>query len=116
MINSSLTMRVENLLVQTSEAYEQYRQFFLKGAEDPDWAKWYALYIIEHDLTQVVNQAWTFRQITQFLDRSYASYEAVAVNMSWVGYLTDQLMEALFPQTIEREPELLFTPTFALAA
>jgi hypothetical protein len=90
--------RIAALLLQTSEAHQHYHHFVLDGKEDPDWAKWYALYIIEHDWRQLMNQVWTFGQLSQFLMQAYEIYTSDRPSLSWIDYTAQQILAALYPE------------------
>lgn len=87
---------VEVLLIQAGNAHHVYEQTVLKGAYDQEWANWYADYVIQHGLGDLLNQSVTTEQVSQFFSESYRMYEQKNTDQNWASYTAEKMIEERF--------------------
>ncbi|MCG3211223.1 MAG: hypothetical protein FOGNACKC_04862 [Anaerolineae bacterium] len=92
-MNPNAVTQIARLLSQAGSAHHQYEQTILKGVYDQEWPAWYANYVIEHGLANLLNQEVTAGQISQFFIESYQIYRKEGSNLGWVDYTAQQLVE-----------------------
>ncbi len=83
------------LLTQAGNAHHTYEQTILEGKYDEDWAAWYADYVIQQGLGNVLNQPVTKEQVSQFLSKSYQVYQQENSTQNWADYTAEQMVREL---------------------
>ncbi len=83
------------LLTQAGNAHHTYEQTILKGKYDEDWATWYADYVIQQGLGNVLNQSVIKEQVSQFLSESYQVYQQENSTQNWEDYTAEKMVREL---------------------
>ena len=95
------TDRVEaitNLLTEAESAHGTYEALDLGGVYDRDWASWYAEYLIEHGLAELVGHATPLDRVGPFLANAYAEFEQLEPRPDrneWAAYIARRIVEDL---------------------
>jgi hypothetical protein len=84
--------KISALLAQASSAHHQYEQTILKGL-DQDWPTWYANYVIQNGLVELLNQPVTVEQISQFFRQRNEDYEREHTAQDWADYTAQKIIE-----------------------
>lgn len=85
------TTQIAALLSQAGEAHHEYEQNQL-GAYDQNWSIWYAEYIIEQGLGELLNREVNTEQLSQFLSQSSEEYKKSNSEQSWADYTAQKLL------------------------
>jgi hypothetical protein len=89
------TVVLAALLTQAGNAHHTYEQTVLKGKYDEDWSVWYADYVIQHGLGNIINQPVTTEQLSQFLSESYQVYQQENPTQNWEDYTAEKMVREL---------------------
>lgn len=81
------------LLEQTQIAHRKYELAELDGVYDNDWANWYARYLVEHNIGQLLGQPLTAQDLETRLREADISHSANAPQEKWVEYYASFLLE-----------------------
>jgi hypothetical protein len=66
---------ITSLLLEAEQAHGVYESIELNGVYDQDWPRWYAAYVIEHGLADVVGHATPLDRVTMVLESAYAEFD-----------------------------------------
>jgi hypothetical protein len=92
MIQTKAT-EIAALLAKAGAAHHQYEQTVLKGVYDQDWPTWYADYVIRHGLGELLNQAVTVEQISQFFCHRNEDHKREHPLQNWADYTAKKMIE-----------------------
>ncbi len=87
---------VTNLLTEAEAAHGTYEALDLGGVYDRDWPSWYAEYLIEHGLDDLVGHPTPLDRVGPFLATAYADFERLEPRpdkREWAGYLARRIVE-----------------------
>ncbi|MBD1856005.1 MULTISPECIES: hypothetical protein [Leptolyngbya] len=90
------TSAIALLLTQADQAHHDYEQSVLKGLYDQDWADWYAEYVIQNGLSELLEQEVTVQQVSQFFTQSYEAYKGKKSGESWADYTAKEMQQRQF--------------------
>ena len=85
--------QITELLVNTSAAHNEFEQRELGGVYDLAWSGWYAAYLVEHGLGNLLGEAITADQLAGLLAQYDIDYRAQQWPEGWPDYYTAKLME-----------------------
>lgn len=82
------TDAVTALLVQAQQAHGAFEATELNGVYDREWARWYAVYAVDHGLGDLVGHGVTPDEVAGFLASSYAEFGQIDPKSSepWAAY------------------------------
>jgi len=83
---------IANLLDKTLAAHSVYEGRELNGVYDQDWAIWYAAYLVEHGIGDLLHQAITAEYLAQLLKQYDRDYRAQQRQEGWPDYYAAQLL------------------------
>jgi hypothetical protein len=89
---------VTNLLREAESAHGTYEALDLGGVYDRDWPSWYAEYLIEHGLDEIVGHATPLDRVGPFLANAYAEFEQLDPRPDkgeWAAYIARRIVEDL---------------------
>jgi hypothetical protein len=88
--------RVAALLLETERAHGAYEQEVLAGARDDDWPAWYAAYLLDHGLPQILPAAadLEIEDLARLLERYDAAYRREQPAWPWPAAYAQQLVAA----------------------
>lgn len=89
---------VTNLLVEAELHHGTYEALDLGGVYDQDWASWYAEYLIEHGLNEIVGHATPLDRVGPFLANAYADFEQLEPKPDrgeWAAHIARRIIEDL---------------------
>jgi hypothetical protein len=92
-MSQTMTLKISALLSQAGSAHHQYEQTVLKGVYDQDWPTWYADYAIKNGLVELLNQAVTVEQISQFFRQRNEDYKRENPSQNWADYTAKKMTE-----------------------
>lgn len=84
---------IADLLVETSAAHNAYEQRELNGVYDQLWPGWYAAYLVEHGLGDLLGVTLTTEKLTQLLAQFDSGYRSQQRQEGWPYYYAVQLLE-----------------------
>lgn len=71
------------LLGRTGEAHGVYEQRELGGVYDQQWPQWYAVYLVEHGLCDLVGVMLTVDNVADWLSACDAAFKAERPSVGW---------------------------------
>lgn len=83
---------ISHLLARAGAAHHTYEQTVLKGASDQAWPAWYAAYVIDNGLNELLPQPITVPQLSQFLTESNQRYEQTDKRQTWADFTATDLV------------------------
>jgi len=94
---ADLVAAIGALLVRTEQAHGVFESTELGGVYDHEWPRWYAVYAVEHGIGELVGGGVTVDELTEFLVRSNAEFEAIdpKPSESWATYAARRISAEL---------------------
>ncbi len=88
---------VAALLAQAEEAHGAYETIELNGVYDQDWPTWYAGYLVEHGLGDLLGHAVTADRVGEFLASTYAEFDEANPKPGepWPAYIGSRMATGL---------------------
>jgi len=80
-------------LSQASAAHNEYEQRELGGVYDQLWSNWYAAYLVEHGLGELLGEVLTAEKLAGLLAQFDIDYRAQSRPEAWPDYYAAQLLE-----------------------
>jgi len=77
---------IASLLSQASAAHAVYERTTLKGVRDKAWPDWYAAYLVEHGVADLINYAVTAAQLSRLLAEYDREYTHQKPDEDWPNY------------------------------
>lgn len=87
--------RIATLLTQAGAAHHEYEQTQLKGRTDAAWAEWYAQFLVDHGVQDIVGTPVTPRQLSQGLTQATESHKKEQSGLAWAEYTAARIAEVL---------------------
>jgi hypothetical protein len=81
-----------NLLGQTGTAHGAYEERELNGVYDQEWPAWYATYLVEHRIGDLLGHAITTEQLARLLKQYDEEYRTQPRQNGWPDYYAAQLL------------------------
>jgi hypothetical protein len=89
----TMAPKISALLSKAGSAHHDYEQTVLKGVYDQEWPTWYANYVIQNGLCELLNQAVTVEQISQFFSMRNEDYKREHPSQNWADYTAKKMTE-----------------------
>jgi hypothetical protein len=88
---------VRALLSQAEEAHGVFESTELKGVHDENWPHWYAAYVVEHGLGDLVGHELTADRLAQFLAPSFDEFKSAEPKPTepWATYTARRIVAEL---------------------
>lgn len=83
---------VASLLDKTQAAHGVYEVGELQGVYDEDWPSWYAAYLIEHGLGDLLGRPIAAEQLARLLKLYDENYRTRQLQEGWPDYYAAQLL------------------------
>jgi len=84
--------KVAALLREVGAAHGAYEAQELKGVYDQIWPAWYAAYLVEHGIGELLGKAITEEQLAQLLAQYDNEYRTQQRQEGWPDYYAGQLL------------------------
>ncbi len=84
---------VAALLEQAGAAHAVYEERELGGVYDERWPEWYAAYLVEHGLGEILGRPISAAELAGLLARYDAEYKAAQPDEPWPAFYARQLVE-----------------------
>lgn len=84
--------RISKLLSQAAAAHHVFEETVLKGVPDQEWPDWYAAYVIENRMNELLPQPVAVPQLGQFLAESNQRYEQAGKPGTWAEFTAADLV------------------------
>lgn len=86
-----VNLEIASLLSQAGAAHSIYEQTTLMGAHDQDWPDWYAAYLVEHGLADLIDNAATVEQLSRLLAECDQQYRQQSAGQEWPDYYAQRI-------------------------
>ena len=88
---------VAALLVQAEKTHGAYETTELNGVYDKEWPTWYAGYLVEHGLGDLLGHEVTTDRVAEFLASKYAEFDETDPKPiePWPTYIAGRMVAAL---------------------
>jgi hypothetical protein len=83
---------IANLLDTTQAAHGAYEERELNGVYDQAWPAWYAAYLVEHGIADLLGLASTAEQLARLLKQYDEDYRTQQRQAGWPDYYAAQLL------------------------
>ena len=83
---------IASLLDKTQAAHGAYEERELNGVYDQIWPAWYAAYLVEHGIAELLGRAITTEQLARLLKQYDEAYRTEQRQEGWPDYYTAQLL------------------------
>jgi hypothetical protein len=83
--------QIASLLSQAGSAHHHFEQSVLKGVYDQEWPAWYADYVIQRGLGELLPAPVTVESLAQFLTKNYEVYKRENSKLNWADYTAQQI-------------------------
>ena len=92
MMNDQAQQQIAALLSETGAAHGVYEEGELNGVYDQNWPAWYAAYLVEHGLGNLVEVALAVEQLSQLLKQYDQDYQHQQPREGWPAYYARRLV------------------------
>ena len=86
--------RIATLLTQAGVAHHEYERTQLQGKADAAWADWYAEFLLQHGVPDIIGAPVTAKQLSQGLSQATESHRKEQSGLGWAEYTAVKLAEA----------------------
>ena len=83
---------VAALLVQAGSAHGVYEENELNGVYDQNWPEWYAAYLVEHGLSELLGTPVTVEQLSGLLKQYDQDYKRERPGVGWPQFYAERLI------------------------
>lgn len=83
---------IASLLDKTLAAHSVHEERELNGVYDQEWPAWYAAYLVEHGISDLLGQAITPGELAGLLKQYDEDYRAQPRSDGWPDYYAAQLL------------------------
>jgi hypothetical protein len=92
-MTSDRAAAVKRLLEEAERAHGAYESTTLNGVYDTDWPRWYAAYLDEHGLGELLRREVGIDELADQLATGFADFERIEPRPpgSWADYLARRL-------------------------
>jgi hypothetical protein len=84
---------IANLLGKAGAAHGVYEERQLNGVYDQSWPTWYATYLVEHGIGDLLSKEVTTEQLARLLKQYDEDYRTQQRQEGWPDYYAAQLLE-----------------------
>jgi hypothetical protein len=92
-MNTNQVIQIATLLSQAGSAHHHFEQTILKGIYDQEWPAWYADYLVQHGLAEMLSTPVAVELLSHFLAENYELYKRENSKLGWADYTAQQLVE-----------------------
>lgn len=90
----NLQQEVENLLKSSGAAHHEYESSVLQGVYDADWASWYAAWLIEQGLNELLGTDLAVPALSQMLADLNNDLKQANTGENWAQFTARRLVES----------------------
>jgi hypothetical protein len=94
-MQDSIEDRLIQLLTRTKDEHAEYEKSVLNGVYDQQWDLWYADFLVEHGLNDLLNSNLISADLATLLRDINDEYEKAGKKGSWEGYTAVQLIDTV---------------------
>jgi hypothetical protein len=94
-MTSRTAAAIEDLLARAKAAHGEYERTELGGVYDEQWPSWYARFLVEHGLADVLGRQVAPETLAEFLTSSWAEQEKSAPTEPWETYTAARIATEL---------------------
>lgn len=84
---------LEGLLARASQAHHAYEQDELNGEYDQEWPRWYAAFLIEEDVSALIQPPPPLGELADALRSITKEHEALSEKLEWNAFAAEKLAE-----------------------
>jgi hypothetical protein len=88
----SIQHTVAALLSEAGSAHGIYEENELNGVYDQNWPSWYAVYLVEHGLGQMLGASFTTEQLSRLLEQYDQDYKRERPGVGWPQFYAECLI------------------------
>jgi hypothetical protein len=92
MTNEERKARVVQLLEAAAAAHHEYEVQELDGMRDEGWPHWYAAYLLENGLSEMLSPALNQGALAEFLADSHEQFDAEKQEENWQTYTAGKML------------------------
>jgi hypothetical protein len=80
------------LLSQTGSAHGVYEERELNGVYDQNWPDWYAAYLLQHGIGDLLNASITVESLSRLLKQYDQDYKRERPSVGWPDFYAQRLL------------------------
>ena len=84
---------LEGLLARAGQAHHTYEQDELNGEYDREWPRWYAAFLIEEDISALIQPPPPLGELAEALQRITKAHEGLSEKVDWSAFAAEKLAE-----------------------
>ena len=91
------TEAINELLVRAEKAHGAYEAEQLNGVYDEAWPRWYAEYVVEQGLSDLLGHEADAPRVAAFLEQAFADFERLDSKLAeqWSSYVARRMAAEL---------------------
>lgn len=91
----SVLKQITGLLNRAKEEHGEYEASALNGVYDQEWDLWYASWLVEHGINDLLNVDLQSTDLATLLSDLYKQYQDAGEPGDWADYTAEQLIETV---------------------
>lgn len=91
----SVLKQITDLLKRAKEEHGEYEASVLNGVYDQEWDLWYASWLVEHGINDLLNVDLQSSDLATLLSDLYKQYQDSGEPGDWADYVAGQLIETV---------------------
>jgi hypothetical protein len=94
-MQNDVQRRLSALLSQAGSAHGEYETRELNGVYDQNWPDWYATFLVQHGLADLLGQPMYVDQVSQLLSACDESYRNQQPGIEWPDFYSVEILRRL---------------------
>jgi len=91
----SILNQITDLLKRAKTEHGEYEKSVLNGVYDQEWDLWYASWLIEHGVNDLLNADMTSPELADLLTGINDQHQQTDPQKDWADYTAEQLVETV---------------------
>jgi hypothetical protein len=91
----SVEKQLTSLLERAHTEHAEYEAAVLNGVRDEEWDLWYASWLVEHGINDLLNVDLQSSDLATLLSDLFEQYKQTDESQSWYAYTAAQLIETV---------------------
>ena len=91
----SILNQIADLLKRAKTEHGEYEQSVLNGVFDQAWDLWYASWLVEHGINDLLNVDLTSTDLAELLTGLNDQHQQTDPSKDWAQYTAEQLVETV---------------------
>src|SRR5688500_12968553 len=89
----SMQNQIVALLNKAGEEHGEYERSTLNGDYDTDWSSWYAAWLVEHGINDLLNSDMISSDLADLLADIHELHQQTSQRLGWAAYTAQKLID-----------------------